>query len=428
MRKLLSFALGAGTFAALVIACSSSDTRPPPAQNAEGGTPIEGGGLTDVTDDVVPKSCISGMKENDETDVDCGGKSCPKCAIGKICAAKTDCEEDADCETKVGAKTGVCAKCNDGIKTPGSDETDVDCGGSCKPCGVGKTCKVSADCAAPGSDPVACSMLGTGLACACPPGMTIIALSTGGAYCVDQAEVSKGQYNAFITSSPSTADQEGACKQANNTFIPRAAWPPATVPTSSDFTFGLPVHYVDWCDAYAYCKSKGRRLCGTLDGKPVTPGPANNMAASDAWYNACSAQGKQDYPYAVTGYQQMTCNGDGVGAVGKPMQANQRSQGFGHPENQDDGVYLVVAADGVTPEHNGCQGGSTFIYQMSGNVAEWEDSCDDATATSPCRVRGGSYKANNDATALRCDAVRSVPRMPTDDALLKDIGFRCCLY
>lgn len=35
--------------------------------------------------------------------------------------------------------------CEDGFK--GGDETDVDCGGSCKPCGGGKTCATDSDCA-----------------------------------------------------------------------------------------------------------------------------------------------------------------------------------------------------------------------------------------------------------------------------------------
>jgi len=418
MRKLVSLASGVGSFAALIIACSSSANRPPPSQDPEGGTSFEGGGPRDTgAADTLPASCGNAVQDSDETDVNCGGESCAPCPVGRKCKVSKDCEVGADCETK-----GVCAKCHDGMKN--GDETDVDCGGSCKPCGVGKTCKVPADC---GTD-VACSMLGGGLACACPPRMTIIALSTGGAYCVDQAEVSKGQYNNFITANVAVSTQDGACKQANTTFVPRAAWPPATSPFPLDFTLGLPVHYVDWCDAVAYCKWAGRQLCGTLDGKSVTPGAANNMSPSDAWYNACSAQGTKAYPYGVPPYQPNACNGDGVGTLGKPSMDDQRAQGFGHPDNQDDGVYLVTASDGVTPEHKSCQGGSTFIYQMSGNVAEWEDSCDDASATSPCRVRGGSYKGNNDATALRCDAVRSVPRMPTDDALLKDVGIRCCRY
>ena len=65
---------------------------------------------------------------------------------------------------------------------------------------------------------------------------------------------------------------------------------------------------------------------------------------------------------------------------------------------------------------------------MSGNVAEWEDSFDGATATSKCRLRGGSYLDNHDPTALSCAAERSVLRVPTNDVDLEDVGFRCCQY
>jgi formylglycine-generating enzyme required for sulfatase activity len=68
------------------------------------------------------------------------------------------------------------------------------------------------------------------------------------------------------------------------------------------------------------------------------------------------------------------------------------------------------------------------LYQMSGNLAEWEDSCDGATTASNCNLRGGSYTAANNAPALRCDATRTEVRMPATDALLADVGFRCCLY
>lgn len=418
MRRLRAVAIGVVSVAAWMIACSSSETRPPPSQNAEGGTPFEGGGSQDATDDVVPKTCIDKMQGQKETDEDCGGPDCPKCALKQKCKVSSDClDEGAECENS------ICSKCHDGVLN--GDETDVDCGGkACKACGVGKACLLGTDCGSKTCTPVD----GTKLACACPTRMAIVSLTAGGAYCIDQEEVSKGRYNSFITANVAVTTQKDACLTANTSFVPRSAWPPATTPSTIDFTLGLPVHYVDWCDAVAYCKWDGKQLCGSLDGKPVTPGNANNDAKSDTWFNACSAQGAFPYPYGPPPYQQNTCNGDGAGSVGKPTQVDVRAQGFGHPENQDDGVYLVYGVDGTTPEHKGCAGGATGVYQMSGNVAEWEDSCNDASATSPCRVRGGSYKDSNDATALRCDAVRSVPRVPTDDALLKDIGFRCCIY
>ncbi|MFH1849938.1 MAG: Ig-like domain-containing protein [archaeon] len=62
----------------------------------------------------------------DETDIDCGG-SCPLCSVGKRCFA------DSDCATEW-CHLGRCAlpSCNDGVKN--QDEEGVDCGGPCEPC------------------------------------------------------------------------------------------------------------------------------------------------------------------------------------------------------------------------------------------------------------------------------------------------------
>jgi hypothetical protein len=38
-----------------------------------------------------PSTCVDGMKDGMETDVDCGGGACPACASGKMCVANTDC-------------------------------------------------------------------------------------------------------------------------------------------------------------------------------------------------------------------------------------------------------------------------------------------------------------------------------------------------
>ena len=69
--------------------------------------------------------------------------------------------------------------------------------------------------------------------------------------------------------------------------------------------------------------------------------------------------------------------------------ANDRNQGFGFPgTNGDDGVYRVAISDAAgvisAPDHIGCVGGSVNLYQMSGNVAEWEDSCAGTAATDTC--------------------------------------------
>jgi hypothetical protein len=85
-------------------------------------------------------TCVDGVKNGTETDVDCGGAVCPKCAAGKVCGVASDCANGV-------CIGGVCAapSCADGVKN--GTETDVDCGGSCATkCAIGKVCGVNGDC------------------------------------------------------------------------------------------------------------------------------------------------------------------------------------------------------------------------------------------------------------------------------------------
>ncbi|MDE2201895.1 MAG: hypothetical protein KGJ38_04120 [Burkholderiaceae bacterium] len=85
-------------------------------------------------------TCIDGLRDGQETDVDCGGGTCSACAAGRHCAVPSD------CTTGVCA-SGVCqaASCFDGVKN--GSETAIDCGGgACGACAAGQTCLVSTDC------------------------------------------------------------------------------------------------------------------------------------------------------------------------------------------------------------------------------------------------------------------------------------------
>jgi len=93
-----------------------------------------------TVDPVRAATCKNGIRDGDETAVDCGG-SCGKCS-GDTCASSTDCRS-ARCEvgTCVG-DPGPSSGARDG------DETDVDCGGPTAPgCAAGKACNGDADCA-----------------------------------------------------------------------------------------------------------------------------------------------------------------------------------------------------------------------------------------------------------------------------------------
>jgi hypothetical protein len=80
------------------------------------------------------------VRNGDETDVDCGGESAPRCADGKSCKVAGDCESNSCINGKCKAPAP-----DDGLKN--GDETDVDCGGSKAPkCGVDKGCAKDDDC------------------------------------------------------------------------------------------------------------------------------------------------------------------------------------------------------------------------------------------------------------------------------------------
>ncbi len=106
--------------------------------------------------------CDDGVKNGDETDVDCGG-SCLLCP--------GTCNVDADCPGGY-CWQGSCARCDDGIQN--GDETGIDCGllgGHCPIC-FGAFCKSNDDCASK-----ACEY---GICCATPcPLCTDCAPTTG---------------------------------------------------------------------------------------------------------------------------------------------------------------------------------------------------------------------------------------------------------
>ena len=87
-----------------------------------------------------PALAKDGVKNGDETDVDCGGGNAARCADGRGCARATDCTSGV-CTASTCAAPGP----TDGVKN--ADETDVDCGGAKAPkCALGKACKANEDC------------------------------------------------------------------------------------------------------------------------------------------------------------------------------------------------------------------------------------------------------------------------------------------
>ncbi len=110
------------------------------ARNAVG---LWGGNISSssiqVDTSLVPAGCNNNKKEGTETDIDCGG-SCPDCGLRK------NCTENSDCASNYCNSSNKCdsAECDDNILN--GAESDVDCGGNCRKCAVGKYCDRDSDC------------------------------------------------------------------------------------------------------------------------------------------------------------------------------------------------------------------------------------------------------------------------------------------
>jgi formylglycine-generating enzyme required for sulfatase activity len=223
-------------------------------------------------------------------------------------------------------------------------------------------------------------------AAACPAGMSIIPGAVGAHYCIDKTEVTNGQYAAWLATMPATTGQPAECAW-NTSFVPKV-WP--TDPSEDQ----RPVGNVDWCDAWSYCRAHGKRLCGHVGGGPQ-PTSAIDRGDSDELTRACNNGGTTVYPYTGA-FDPKACNG------------------------VDLGVKARIDV-GTMPS---CR--SPFdVYDLSGNVSEWEDACDPATDAGPtnhdlCMLRGGDFYS--DMTYLRCDHGFPGYRETYDDKF----GFRCC--
>jgi formylglycine-generating enzyme required for sulfatase activity len=203
------------------------------------------------------------------------------------------------------------------------------------------------------------------------------ALVAAGTFCIDATEVTQGEYAAWA-------------------HVPKTGLTGLRCPAGHDYTakiFGLstdPVVGVEWCEAYDYCQWAVLRLCGSMTGGPADPSLFAD-ASNDRWVSACSkgGDGGHSWPYGNS-YDPAACNGEGS-------------------------TGTIVSGSKTT-----CEGGYPGLFDMSGNVGEWEDACDTATPRH-CRVRGGSFGAST-STDLACNADRT----ELETSYFPNVGFRCC--
>ena len=229
----------------------------------------------------------------------------------------------------------------------------------------------------------------TEAATGCPSGAGPAMIDAAG-ICIDSTEVTVAQYAAFLASvdGGATIPVSPSCPLGAS-FVPGGGgdWP-----QSPDT---LPVDDVTWCDAWSFCKWAGKRLCGAIGGGPI-PSPTTNGAnpAISQWYAACSQAGSNLYPYGST-YESADCYGAGSSLTNVGSLSS-------------------------------CVGGYAGIFDMSGNVSEWEDNCDDGGTNANCYLRGGSYEATTHGHPewLKCSSMTSY--VPRSSPPYSDVGFRCC--
>lgn len=216
-----------------------------------------------------------------------------------------------------------------------------------------------------------------------------------GELCVDSTEVTEAQYDEMLRG-PAPSQP------------PRCAWNESLVPGEATglspicFPAGptFPVGCVDHCDALAFCAWAGKALCGAPGGGEA-PFDGGADPASSAWFRACAfgpddAAGPRTYPYGPA-YSAGACNG----------------------RDRDAGRMAPAGATRT------CVGASPGLFDMSGNMWEWEDSCDPADAGAdpsiqPCRIRGGSVTDGQDQ--LACASAGAQARRFQQ----YNVGFRCC--
>jgi formylglycine-generating enzyme required for sulfatase activity len=213
-----------------------------------------------------------------------------------------------------------------------------------------------------------------------------------GEYCIDTTEAPVALYDHFINDinvNPATGQP------------PECAWNTSYMPYYPVYMGNpnrakLPQTAVDWCDALAFCTYWGKHLCGNrFDGGALD----QDAALKDGqWYAACTNGTSQTYPY-----------GDNY-----------------NPDACRTGLAFD-AGPAVVPTSSSCQGGVPGLFDMSGNLQEWENSCISSggdAALDQCVLRGGTWFYPTDS--VTCALNNGGALNPRNGGDTSANGVRCC--
>ncbi len=209
-----------------------------------------------------PPTCVDSVKNQDETDTDCGGATCPLCGPGLGCAMDGDCA-GGSCVGSICAET-----CTDGVQN--QDETDADCGGLiCNDCLDGDNCLVAADCVSNFCNAQVCAPCTGDADCAgneyCSSGTCLGDLATGVA-CGNDAQCLTGQCEDGVCCN---VDCSGLCQAcaASKTGGVDGTCAPVTSATDPDNECALSQCTTGACDGIGAC---GTLNAGTSCGSPLS--------------------------------------------------------------------------------------------------------------------------------------------------------------
>lgn len=247
------------------------------------------------------------------------------------------------------------------------------------------------------------------------PAMVRIPMSEGRSACIDSTEVTREQYAAFLADSNAhgAGSRLESCGIAPYKDEPDAACLAEPVVCKGDCA-RHPQVCVSHCNAQAFCKWAGKRLCGTLAGVRATA-TAMIDARVATWVSACgggsTATGalNNDYAYGAD-FDGNKCNTEGRAGTGCKVAPSTC------------GTVPV----GSLPE---CRGAGVYsqIFDLSGNVHEWIGLTDEAAAAlnPQASYLGGSFgraifSGSRDFSCLGTNGSTTVS-IP-----FSNVGFRCC--
>jgi formylglycine-generating enzyme len=250
---------------------------------------------------------------------------------------------------------------------------------------------------------------------ACPTGVAggkqvLITVEGGGGYCIDQLEVTRGEYQTFLDAKKGdTSGQPKGCAD-NSSFEPPQD--PLEDPEKACPTFSLerypkyrdyPVVCVDFCDAFAYCAWAGKRMCGkvgdtksgvqTMDQDTLTKVAGSTESE---WAYACSQGGKTAYPYGDS-YESGKC-------IDKARLDERGTDS------------RLAGTEGETC--HGTEPPFDQIFHLSGSVTEWINFCDPPNFA--CGIVGGG--GDSPPEYFGCFRVGTAYLLGQNGGT----GFRCC--